>query len=392
MKQIKGFILGIAVAFALMSVPVVADTVQKTIDVFVDYVNVTVNGEAKQVKNFLHDGTTYIALRDVSEVLGYNVGWDGETKTASITSPDYKAEETVMTVNGTEIGSSEFKAMYDSLAAYNTQTNAGYTEEKIIEEVKKELATQAVVNQKAEEFNVADTAKIRQDLEAELAAMDMSYGKEMVDQLIAGYYGFATREEYLKYVTTQQINYNVLDYIEANLPEYKAAEEGAEKYYNEHKEEYKQQSAQVKHILIPTVDQETGAALTDGEVKAAEALAKEIASKANLDNFDSLIKENNNDPGQPAEGYLVYDGAGFVEEFTKASLALKVGEVSQPVLSPYGYHVIIATAVNEYMPYENFLNEYLADIYADLNKKTIEGWVSSAEIVYNEEAIKNCIK
>ncbi|MBQ7039941.1 MAG: peptidylprolyl isomerase [Clostridia bacterium] len=393
MKQIKGFILGIVVAFALMSVPVVADTVQKTIDVFVDYVNVTVNGEAKQVKNFLYDGTTYIALRDVSEVLGYNVGWDGETKTASITSPDYKADVTVMVVNGKEIGSTKFKNMYDSLAAYNTQANKGMTEEQLVAETKKELATQEVVNQKAVEFNVADTTKIREELEAELSAMDMSYGKEMVDQLIAGYYGFQTREEYLDYVITQQINYNVLDYIEQNLPEYKEARDNAQNYYNEHKEEYKQHSAQVKHILIPTVNQQTGEALSEGEIKAAEALAKEIASKANLENFDSLIKENNNDPGQPAEGYLVYDGAGFVDEFTNAAMAFtKVGEVSQPVLSTYGYHVIIATAINEYMPYDNFLKEYLADVYAELDQKTVDAWVAGAEVVYNEAEIANCIK
>ena len=187
MKQIKGFILGIAVAFALMAVPAVADTVQKSIDVFVDYVNVTVNGEAKQVKNFLHDGTTYIALRDVSEVLGYNVGWDGETKTASITSPDYKEDVTAMTVNGKKIDIDEFEMMYESLAAYYAQTGAHMTVEQIIEDTKKELVTQAVVNLKAAELNVADVSKIRSDFEAELSAMDMSYGPEMTDELIKTY-------------------------------------------------------------------------------------------------------------------------------------------------------------------------------------------------------------
>lgn len=393
MKQLKGFILGIAVAFALMSVPAVAESVQKTIDVFVDYVNVTVNGEAKQVKNFLHDGTTYIALRDVSEVLGYNVGWDGETKTASITSPDYKPDEAVMTVNGKEISATEFKNMYTSLKAYISQTGNTLSEQEIIEEVKKELVTQEVVNQKAVEFNVADTSKIREDLEAELTSMDMAYGKEMVDQLIAAYYGFNDRESYFKYIETQQINYNVFGYVEKNFPEYKEAEANAEAYYNEHKEEYKKPSVQVKHILIPTVNQETNQPLSEGEIKAAEALAKDIAGKANAENFDSLIKEYNNDPGQPAEGYLVEENSNFVKEFETAALAFKkVGEVSQPVLTSYGYHILIATAINEYVPFETFKGEYLADKYTELDKKTVEGWIAGAEVVYNEEAIKNCIK
>ena len=37
-----------------------------------------------QVAPIIKDGRTYIPLRFVSEHLGYNVGWDGETRTITI--------------------------------------------------------------------------------------------------------------------------------------------------------------------------------------------------------------------------------------------------------------------------------------------------------------------
>lgn len=43
---------------------------------------VDVNGEVKEA--FIVDGTTYVPLRAISEILGYDVGWDGETNTVSI--------------------------------------------------------------------------------------------------------------------------------------------------------------------------------------------------------------------------------------------------------------------------------------------------------------------
>lgn len=58
--------------------------------------------------------------------------------------------------------------------------------------------------------------------------------------------------------------------------------------------------------------------------------------------FDALVKENNNDPGQPEKGYAISaDTTSFMEGFTKGAMALeKVGDVSQPVKTSYGYHII----------------------------------------------------
>lgn len=81
-----------------------------------------------------------------------------------------------------------------------------------------------------------------------------------------------------------------------------------------------------------------------------EALAKilpkaqEVYTKATEEDvkFDSLIDVFNQDPGMPEKGYLVSDAnITFVESFKKASMALeKVGDISEPVESNFGYHII----------------------------------------------------
>jgi len=54
------------------------------IHVLKNQVVVEVNGDKVPVDNFLYEGTTYVPLRAVSEMLGADVGWIGETRTATI--------------------------------------------------------------------------------------------------------------------------------------------------------------------------------------------------------------------------------------------------------------------------------------------------------------------
>lgn len=82
-KQFKGFILGVIVATLLMSTAFGA-SVTKSIEVMLNSVNLKVNGKDVQADNILYEGTTYVPLRAISEMLGKEVGWDQETKTASI--------------------------------------------------------------------------------------------------------------------------------------------------------------------------------------------------------------------------------------------------------------------------------------------------------------------
>lgn len=97
------------------------------------------------------------------------------------------------------------------------------------------------------------------------------------------------------------------------------------------------------HILIP-VDQ--GA--TQDEVERARAQAQDLYTKTKAGaDFAALAREFSQDPGSAAKGGdLGYARRGmFVPEFEQALYKLNPGEVSEPVQTPYGFHVIRLTDV-----------------------------------------------
>jgi len=83
-KEIKGFIIGILVSSLLINPAVLAAGATKSIDVMLNSIKIKVNGEPVNSDNILYNGTTYVPLRAVSEMLGKDVTWDGSTNTAGI--------------------------------------------------------------------------------------------------------------------------------------------------------------------------------------------------------------------------------------------------------------------------------------------------------------------
>lgn len=98
----------------------------------------------------------------------------------------------------------------------------------------------------------------------------------------------------------------------------------------------------VQHILIGTIDQETGAKYEADKLAEKQKLADEIAAKAkNGEDFYSLVEEYGEDPGMEnnPDGYTFTFGE-MVPEFEAKSFELAVGEISDPVETSYGYHII----------------------------------------------------
>ena len=104
------------------------------------------------------------------------------------------------------------------------------------------------------------------------------------------------------------------------------------------------------HILLMTVDSATGEALDEETVAAQEKKAKEIAAELQaiddpqllLARFAELKEEYCEDTGKVSypDGYTFTPGT-MVTEFEDTCNALEDYQVSDPVLTSYGYHVII---------------------------------------------------
>ncbi len=108
--------------------------------------------------------------------------------------------------------------------------------------------------------------------------------------------------------------------------------------YNDNKDSYRvPERVNVRHILLKTTDSD--AAQVASVKTKIEGLLKQARGGAN---FAELAKTYSDDPGSKDKGGE-YDGVvhgQMVPEFDKAAFALKPGEISEPVKSQYGYHII----------------------------------------------------
>lgn len=90
-----------------------------------------------------------------------------------------------------------------------------------------------------------------------------------------------------------------------------------------------------RHILLNV----TGDEDDDAQLAKADELAEQLRAGAD---FAELAKEHSQDPGSGANGGSLGDVAAgvMVAEFEEAAFALEVGEISAPVKTQFGYHII----------------------------------------------------
>jgi parvulin-like peptidyl-prolyl isomerase len=107
-----------------------------------------------------------------------------------------------------------------------------------------------------------------------------------------------------------------------------------------------------RHVLVkplPEADDQSTATEEQWNAALAEAeQVRELVSAPGADWF-TIAEEHSDDPGSSSNGGDLgwYDPAspGFVEEFASALAELEEGDVSEPVRSSFGYHVIQKTGV-----------------------------------------------
>lgn len=147
---------------------------------------------------------------------------------------------------------------------------------------------------------------------------------------------------------------------------------------------------------LKTAREEYASALEQAS-KSIQSKAMEIYKQvrnAGADVFEETALEQSSDAqGQESlSAYLVGEGDGLITEFHDTALALKTdGEISEPVLGPYGYHII--RRVNELnsgmVPVSEVRQEIIAALKGEketeLFDKTLEAWKEQSEIIIYAE-------
>ncbi len=140
-----------------------------------------------------------------------------------------------------------------------------------------------------------------------------------------------------------------------------------EKYYEGHRAQYEvKETRQASHILI-SVDSGAGAEAKQKARARAEEIFGEL--KRDPEKFAELARKYSQDPGSAANGGDLgfFSRGSMVKPFDDAAFRMKVGEISMPVESQYGYHIIRLTAIKPGQV--KSLGEVRGQIEAELRKQ-----------------------
>lgn len=140
------------------------------------------------------------------------------------------------------------------------------------------------------------------------------------DQKLGSGAGFDDRMQYYRRRALRDA------YFDKNVKD-QVSEAAAKTFYDDQVKGLKpDEEVQARHILVDSEDK-----------------AKEIAEKVRGGaDFVALAKENSKDPGSKDDGGMLgyFSRGQMVPQFEDAAFALKKGDVSQPVKSQFGWHVI----------------------------------------------------
>ncbi|MBU8880017.1 peptidylprolyl isomerase [Bacillus sp. FJAT-29790] len=164
----------------------------------------------------------------------------------------------------------------------------------------------------------------------------------------------------------------------AAIKDIKVTEKELKEYYDNYKPEIK-----ARHILVE-------------DEKTANEVKKKLDEGAK---FEDLAKEYSKDPGSAANGGdLGWFGPGkMVPEFENAAYALKVDEISKPIQSQHGFHIIQVTEKKEKKSFDEMKEkmEYelkVSKLDGEKIQKAMERELKDANVKVNDKDLKDILK
>lgn len=211
--------------------------------------------------------------------------------------------------------------------------------------------------------------------------LDNAQGKAMVlEQLIANKlflldaqknmyeYNAEFKAQLQKVKEDMLVNFAMSKTLEGVKP---ATEDEIKAFYEENKERFVAgESVSASHILV------------DSEEKANELLEK---IKAGEISFEDAARNESSCPSSENGGSLgEFTRGQMVPEFDEAVFKMNVGEISQPVKTQFGYHLIKLNAKNEEKTYGfDEIKGQLGDlVMKDKQQKAYQSKINQLKILY----------
>ncbi|MEK4762482.1 peptidylprolyl isomerase [Viridibacillus sp. FSL E2-0187] len=263
-----------------------------------------------------------------------------------------KTDDYVAKINGEKITQSELNK--ELVSQYGTDVLSTLITNKVIEleAVKKKIT-------------VSD-----KEIQAELDDLQNSYGgKEAFEAALeSNVMTLQDAKDNIKtYLTTTKLIEPTIDITEKEL----------KTYFKENKDTFSQEEqVQASHILVEDKD-------------TAQEVEKKIKKG---EDFAELASEYSTDTASASNGgNLDYFGKGVMEEgFEKAAFSMKIDEISDPIKTDYGYHIIKVTgkkAAKE-ATFENSKDDVKTALMNEKINANYSTWLSS---LYEDYEIENAL-
>ncbi len=266
-------------------------------------------------------------------------GEGAETKAANDKTAKAAAAATgpLATVNGVSIPRDEFEKKYAKMTKAFTTRNKEIPEglaRRYKESILKQIIDKELLGQKIKAANVqTDSAELDREFE--------DYKKM-----------FRTEQNFDRYLKSSDISVEqIKENIAHNLAVQKLLEqqgdlavtdEEVKAYYDENQKRYEvKEQVRASHILLKVNPKDDKKADAEAKKKADEIYQE--ASKKDAD-FAELAKKHSQGPTASRGGDLSFFTRGrMVPAFEKVAFEMKAGEVSKPVKTQFGWHIIKVT-------------------------------------------------
>ncbi len=301
-------------------------------------------------------------------------------------------DKVVATVNGTNIMESQVQSRIDGeykpmLAKYAAQSPdlAAQQEKMLRQALTNSLVVECLLNEEARKAKIEVTdADLTAEMTKQLAAMNPPLTLAQYQKMVEDQGG---NFEATKRGHARELKYTQL--LEAKFAGAIAVTEAdAKKYYDENIEEFQvPEQVRASHILIRPADPNTDPNQAKAQAKAkAEEVLKKVKDGGD---FAALAKESSDCPSKAQGGDLgLFTRDKMVKPFADAAFAMKVGEISNLVETPFGYHIIKVTEHQD--PNQITFDKAKTDIINQLTRqkktevarKYVDSLRQSAKIVF----------
>jgi peptidyl-prolyl cis-trans isomerase C len=159
------------------------------------------------------------------------------------------------------------------------------------------------------------------------------------------------------------------------------------KHYEANKNQY--ETVQASHILVKFKGSPVPAREGKKELTEEEALAKAQELRKNLvagADFAAIAKAESDDTGSGANGGSLgpaFHRGQMVPAFEDAAFALPVGQVSEPVKSQFGYH-LIKVEKHEAKSYEDVRAELEQKLKPEIARESVEKMRKESTVVIDD--------